>query len=131
MNYVAYIGFVDAHSDSYGCHDHIHFVHQDFVLVGPAGGSIEACMVRQCFDPVHHQGVGQFFNFFAAQAVNNTRLAGMPLDIFNNVFGCIFRFGPDFIIKVRPVEGCFEYRGIHHIEILLYVLLNLRCCGCS
>ena len=65
------VGLVDAHAESYGGDDNVDFFKQKGVLIFRACGSVETCMIWECLDVVDCQKFGEFFNFFAAETVDN------------------------------------------------------------
>ena len=66
VDYVAHVGFVDAHAECNGSHDYVDLLQQECVLVGGAGGGIHAGMVGESLDIVHLEEFGHFLDLFAA-----------------------------------------------------------------
>ena len=125
MDDEADVRLVDTHAESDGGDNHIHFFHQEGVLVVGARGSVHAGMVRQCLDAVDGQQLGDLLDLLAAEAVNDAALAGIFLDELDDVTLGI-RLVADFIVEVLAIEGILEYAGIQHAEVLLDVGLDLR-----
>ena len=129
VNHEAHVRLVNAHAEGDGGHNHVHlFLQEGVLVVGPRGG-IHARMIGQGPDVVGHEQFGQLLDLLAAQAINDTRLAGILLDIFDDLT-CRIVFGPDFVEQVGPVERRLEHGGIGHAEILLDVHLHLRSRRC-
>ena len=124
MDNEAHIRFVDTHAEGDGGDNHIHFLHQEFVLILFTGLAIESCVIRECLDAVHHQSFGQFLHFFTAEAIHDARLSLVLLDIFDDILDDVFGFGTHLVIKVGAVERRFEDLGIHDFQVLHDVVLH-------
>ena len=125
VNYKAHIGFVNAHAKGYGGYNHVHFLHQECVLIVGAGGCVHAGMVWQRADVVDSEQLGQFFHALAAEAVDYARFAGVLLYEAYDVVVGVLGLGPYLIEQVRAVERRFEHSGIAHTQVFLYVVLHL------
>jgi hypothetical protein len=77
VDYEAHIGFVDAHAEGNGGHDHVHVFHQEPVLVAGALAGVHASMVRQRLDAVHNQHLGNFLHLLPAEAIDDAAATGM------------------------------------------------------
>ncbi len=67
----AHIGLVDAHPEGNGCHDHLHVLVQEGILVAHAGVRVQPGVVGQRPHIVDVQQGGDFLHLFAAKAINN------------------------------------------------------------
>ena len=130
MNHKSDIWFVDAHSESYSCHYHIHFFEQESILVVGAGGRVHAGMVREGSYGVHSEELGEFFHFATRQAVNDAAFARPLLDETYYIAVDISGFRANFVIKILAVERRFKHCHIGHGKVFLYVVLHFRCGGC-
>ena len=72
MNDKTHIGFIDAHSECNGRHDNIRFLIEEVVLVLDSNIGIKTCVVGCSFEPVNVEQFRDLFNFFAAQAIDDT-----------------------------------------------------------
>ena len=70
----SYIGFIDTHTKGDGSYNHLHFLHEERILVLAACSGVHACVIGQGRDVVGVQRSGQVFHGLAAQAVDDTRL---------------------------------------------------------
>ena len=87
---------------------------------------IHAGVVGQGLDAVDRQQFGDLFDFLAAEAVDDTALAGVVLDELDDVPLGI-RLVADLVVEVFAVEGILEHAGVQHAEVLLDVGLDFRC----
>ncbi len=124
MDDETHVGLVDPHAEGDRGHDDIRLLHQEGVLVPGTGGGIHPRMIRQRLDAVGHEQFGQLLDLFAAQAIDDARLALMLFDVPDDLAGDV-GFGTYLIEKVGTVERRLEYRRIEHPEVLLYVELHL------
>ena len=122
----AHIGFIDTHTEGDRRYYHLHFLHQERILVGRTRGGIHTGMVRAGADTVHLQHLRQILHFLARQAIDDTALAFHPADETHQVFIHLFRLRSYFVIQVRTVETALENRGIQHAEVLLDIFLHFR-----
>ena len=72
VNDITYIGLINTHTESNGCHNHIYFLHQEVILILRTCCRIHACMVSAGIDAVCLQNLSKFLYFLPAQAINNT-----------------------------------------------------------
>ena len=71
MDDKAHVRFVDAHAESDGGYDHVHFLHQEGILVAGAGFGVQTGMVRGGGNAVYAQQFGEFLHLFAREAVDD------------------------------------------------------------
>ena len=125
MNDEADIRFVDAHSKSDGSTNHVDLLHEKLVLIGRAGSRIHAGMVGQGLDAINFQCFSQLFHLFPGKAVDDAGFSGIGQDELNDFLGGMY-LGPDLVVEVVPAEGRLEYIGTKHVQVLLYIVLDLR-----
>ena len=132
MHYETHVRFVDTHTESDGCHDDLHFLHEEGILVGRTRGSIHSGVVGTSRDAVYLEHLRQIFHFLARETIYYTALTLHAPDVANEVFVHIFRLRPYFVVEVGTVEAGLENGGIHHVEVLLDILLHFRrSCRCE
>ena len=127
MDHITHIRLVDTHSERNRRHDHIHLFVQKLILICGPGHRIHPGMVGRNLDVVRSQQFRQLLHLFAAQAVDDTRLTFVVLDITYDLLGRI-RLRTHFVEQIRTVERRFEHRRIEHTQILLDIHLHLRGC---
>ena len=124
MNHETHVGFVDTHAEGDGGHDHVHLFHQEGVLVAGAGDGIHAGMVGQRLDAIDIEQFGDLLHLAAAQAIDDAALAGVLLDVADDIALGI-GFVADFVVEIRAVEGGLEDLRIRHPQVFLDVRLHL------
>ncbi len=124
VNHIAHIGFVDTHTEGDRCHNNIDTLHEEVILIRRTRGGIHTGMVGTGFDAVGYEQLGQLLDLLAAQAVDNTALTLVLLDVEDNIVVHI-ALGADFVVEVRAVERGAEDRRIVHAEVLLDIHLHL------
>ena len=72
---VAHIAFVDAHAKGNGGHHNLHLIFQELLLVRSALFGGHACVVGQGFEALFAQVLGERLGAFAAEAIDDARLA--------------------------------------------------------
>ena len=128
VNDETHIGLVDAHAESDGGNDDIHFFHQEFVLVLGTHFVVQSRMVGKGFDSVELQQLGQLLHAFAGEAVDDAAFAFVLSDEFHYLTVELDRFrgfGAYLVVEVRPVERGDEEVGVLHAQVLDDVLLHL------
>ena len=85
MDDVTHIRFVDAHTESNGCHDDIDILLEESVLILATHSRVHAGMVGQCLDVVGLENLGEFLNLLAGKTVDDSRLAGTLFDVADNI----------------------------------------------
>ena len=87
MNHETDIGFVDAHAEGDGGHDHLHvFIHEKILAFGAQFG-IQSGMISDGFDAIGDEHIGKFFRRLAVQGIDDAALAFMTEDEFYNTGG--------------------------------------------
>ena len=114
----------DAHAECDGGNYDVNFLHEEFVLVGAAGGCIHARMVGGGFDAVDAEHFCEFLDFFPAQAIDDAGFSFVVFDEFDDVFGDVALFGAHFVVEVRAVERGFEHLRVQHVQVFLDVVLH-------
>ena len=120
-----HIGFVDSHAEGDGCDNHIYALHKEVVLRLRARCRVESCVVRRRLDVVCLEHGSEFLHLFARDAIDDTALALVLLDVFYYLFVDVLALLPHFIIEVGAVEGTLELLGIDDAEALLDVRTHL------
>ena len=69
MDNITYIGLVNTHAKSNGCHNHVNLFHDKGILSLGTGGSLHACMVGHGRYLIGLKYLGQLLNLFTGQAV--------------------------------------------------------------
>ena len=129
MHHKAHIWLVNTHTKCDSRHYHLHFLHQERILIGASGRSIHARMVCQRRYIIHAQSLCQLLHGLAAQTIHNTRFAIHTADIANQIFIHIVCLLTYFVIQIRTIKRRLKHRRIHHIQVLLDIALHLRCCS--
>ena len=98
VNNKTYIWFINTHTKSNSSNDYVYLFHQELILIGTSSRCIHSCMIRGSLYTVNTKNFSKFFNFFTAQAVNNSGFTFVIFDELDNIFGYISLFRPYFII---------------------------------
>ncbi len=131
MNHITYIGFINTHTESDGCHNHIHLFHQERVLIGRADSRIHSGMVSQGFDTIRLQDVCKLLDLLAAQTINDAGFPFVGLDEFDDFAVNIRSFRANLIIKIGTIERGLKDARVNHPKIFLNIVLNFRRCRSS
>ena len=125
VDHIPNIWLVNTHTKRNRRHDHIHFLIEERILIGSTCGCIHTRMVRRHLNTISSQQLGQLLNLFAAQTIDNARLAGIIFNISDDLFIDV-DFGTNLIKQIGTIERRFENRCIQHPEIFLNIHLHLR-----
>ena len=131
VNHITHIRFVNTHTESNRGHDHIDFFHKEIILILCSCGRIHSGMIGTGINPICLKYLGKFLYFLPAQAIDDTRLFRIVLDELDNILIYVCSLRTYLIIKVRTIERRLEHLCFHHTQILLDIVLHLRCGGCS
>ena len=123
-----HVGLVDTHAEGYGSDYHVDLLHQEGVLVLRAGLGVKAGMVGARLYVVDTQQFGKLLDLLAAEAVDDAGLAGILLDVSDDVLLRIDLVA-DLVEKVGTVERRLEHLGPGNTEVLEDVMLDLRSGG--
>ena len=123
MDHETDVRLVDTHAEGDGGHNHIHFLHEELVLIIGPGFGIQTGVVREGLDAVDAQCLGHFLHLLTAEAVNDAGFAGILADEADDVFFRI-HLVPHFVIQIGPIEGRFEHPGVLDAEVLEDVALH-------
>ena len=121
----AHVRLVNAHTEGNGRHNHINFLHQEFVLILRPGLGVQTCVVRKGLDAVDIEFLGEFLNLLAAKAVDYAGFSRILADIFDDVLLRIDLVA-NLIEEIGAVEGRLEDGGVLDAEVLHNVALDLR-----
>src|SRR5690606_12692639 len=88
-------------------------------------------MIGNCLNSIYLKCLGNLLNLFPAQTINNSALALILFYEPDYVRIDIFRFWPNFIVKIWSIKGSFKSIGIRHPEIFKDVLLYFGSRRCS
>ena len=119
------IRLVDPHAEGNGGHDHIHVLHEEFILYAGALCSVHAGVIGGGLDAIHLQRIGDLLDFLPAQAIDD---AAAPL-VFEGVLHHLPQrvfLGAHLVEEVGPVEARLEDVGIEDAQVFLDVVLDFR-----
>ena len=125
VDHEAHVGLVYAHSEGYGGNYHLDVLHQEGILVVGTHLGLQSGMVRQGLYTIELQQVGYLLNLLAAETVDDSGLAGILLDVADDVL-LRLHLVTDLVVEVGPVEGGFEDLRAGDAEVLQDVALDLR-----
>ena len=103
MDNIAHVWFVDTHTKRNGCNNHIDLLHKEVVLVLGSCCSIHTCVVGVCANMVGAEQLGKLLHLFAAQTVDDARLALVGLDVADD-FALGINLGTQLVVEVGSVE---------------------------
>ena len=72
MDHKTYIRLVYTHSEGDGGNDHVHFLHQELVLIFGTGLGVQSCMVWSGLDAVYVEKFSQLLHFLPAETVDDS-----------------------------------------------------------
>ncbi len=99
-----HVGLVDAHAERDRRHDHDAILVDKSILMARAGGGVQPSVIRQCPDAGSGERVGGVFHLGTRQAVDDARIARVPLrDESFELRGGVLLFH-DLISDIRPVK---------------------------
>ena len=104
MDNVAYIRFVNTHSECDGSHDNVNLLHDEGVLRLAACGCLHACMIGHGRYVISLEYLGQFLYLLAGETVDYSGLAGIGLDELYDVLIDVLGLGSYLVIEVGTVE---------------------------
>ncbi len=124
MEYIAHIGFVDAHAESVGGHDNRFSVVDKILLVLTALLGRQSRMIPGCGNAPGQQSLMHLLHILAGGAVNDAAVSGMTLYIL--LYITQFAFGSFHAEKEVPaVEAADQELGIpqsqHGDDVIFYL----------
>ncbi len=125
VDHKADIGFINTHTEGDGSHNHVDVLHQEVILRLGASGRVKTGMISCCLDIVGTQDGSQLLYLLTGETVNDTTLARVLFDEFDNILVHILRLGAYLVIKVRTIEGTLELSSINNSQVLLDVGTHL------
>ena len=128
VNHIAHVGLVDTHTEGNRSDNNIDTLHEEVILILGACGGIHTGMIGTGFDAVCHQEFGQLLDLLAAEAVDDTALSLVLLDVEDDIVVHV-ALGANFVVEIRAVERRAEDGCIGHTEVLLDIHLHLGRCG--
>ena len=130
VNHKPYIRFVYSHTKCDSRHNNVYLFHQKVILILGSRHRVHPCMIGARIDTVCLQDFSKFLHSFPAQAIDDTRFLRIVLDKLDYIPVDISGLRTYLIIQVRTVERGFKDLCIYHPQILLDIMLYLRCCRC-
>ena len=124
MDDEADVRLVNTHAEGDGGDNDVNLLRKEKVLVLRAGFGVQAGMVRTRLDTVDGQQLGHFLHLLAAEAVDDAALAGILTDEADDIF-LRLHLVAHLIIKVGPIEGGLEHRGVLDAQVLEDIALHL------